>query len=536
MKSKYKYILLSLGCVFTFSECDKQLDLQPQIVLTDQNFYQTETDFEAASRAPYSTLLNYYFDQSGMGWYQSQLFPDDDFVPSQGSNNPNEDFLWNANNGDFSWIWQQSYKGIARANTVIENLPKATKFSDEGKKARFEAEARFMRAYFYFILTINFGNVPVVTTVLNKVEDTRVPNSQPGEVWDLIISDLTFAKQTLPAQWDGNNLGRATAGSAIGLLGKTYLYRAQWDNNANLYAKAIEEFNLLVGRYQLQPNYEDNFDINKENNGESVFEIQFSPGGNNAWQPNDFYEPGQAGNDIWSAGTGRAIVWRASCGPTNECAPGANGLGYGIMHISTSLQNEYEPGDPRREATIFQDGDDYLKFYSNTPTKFSKLWSVTGSTPAKYIRKDDYYQNFDVVPYNRSINNDRIIRYADVLLMLAEAKLLGNNDVAGAAELINQVRERADPSKLILIPRPVSVDKDQMMRWLMHERRVELALEGHRYNDLVRWHRAGLINIKDDVDFGRATPQANWSERNLLKPIPQRELDLNTQLKQNPGY
>jgi hypothetical protein len=215
------------------------------------------------------------------------------------------------------------------------------------------------------------------------------------------------------------------------------------------------------------------------------------------------------------------------------CAPGANGLGYGYFHVSTSLQAEFERGDPRRPSTIYLEGDDYFG------TPYRSGWSITGSTPAKYIKQEGGKEVLDFgarFPFNRSINNERVIRYADVLLMLAEARLLGNNDIAGAATLINRVRRRADPTAAVLPDVPATLSATDMFKRLMHERRVELALEGHRYNDLVRWHRAGRINIKTDVNFGRTTANQNWSPQHLIKPIPQAELDLNSALVQNREY
>jgi hypothetical protein len=121
--------------------------------------------------------------------------------------------------------------------------------------------------------------------------------------------------------------------------------------------------------------------------------------------------------------------------------------------------------------------------------------------------------------------------------MSAECKILGPTpNLAAAAGLINQVRRRADPGGTILPNVSAALNQTQMFRALMRERRVELALESHRYNDLVRWHRANLINIKTDIDFGRPPANANWTPRNLLKPIPLRDLDLNKNLSQNPGY
>jgi hypothetical protein len=198
------------------------------------------------------------------------------------------------------------------------------------------------------------------------------------------------------------------------------------------------------------------------------------------------------------------------------------------------LQDAFETGDPRRIETMYLEGDPFP-----TPTStvtFRSAWSVTGSTPSKYVRRDKSGAEVTGWQPNMGINNERVLRYADILLMSAESKILGSSmDLAGAAALINQVRRRADPTGAILPDIAVS-NKDQMFKALMKERRVELALESHRYNDLVRWHRAKLINIKTDIDFGRTPANNNWSEKNLLKPIPLRDLDLNSNLIQNPGY
>ncbi|HSI78892.1 MAG TPA: RagB/SusD family nutrient uptake outer membrane protein, partial [Lunatimonas sp.] len=175
--------------------------------------------------------------------------------------------------------------------------------------------------------------------------------------------------------------------------------------------------------------------------------------------------------------------------------------------------------------TFYVPGDDYFG------VPYDPAWSITGATPSKYLR------NFITYPEpNAGSNNERIIRLADVYLMLAEAELLGNNNVARAAELINMVRRRADPSGNILPDRPSTASQQEMLDWLLHERRVELALEGHRYNDLVRWHNAGVINIPTDIDFGSTLANQNWNSTHLLKPFPQREIDLTADLVQNPGY
>lgn len=512
-------IALTLFCLL-FTQCTRELDLRPLGVLDDETFYQNESDFDAASLSPYSTILNLYYDQFGQGWYQAILIPDDDITLRNNEANEQEDFLWLPQNGQFTYLWQQCYKGIQRSNVIIDQLPKAKQFADESRKARYEAEAKFIRAYFHFILAVNFGKPPVIDSVITSIPQSRIGSSVPGEIWDLIESDLRFAKQNLPADYDAENTGRATSGAASGMLGKVLLFRAQWESKPELYTAAAAEFNEIIGsgKYTLTTNLADNFSLATENNSESLFEVQFTRGDFNPWLAVD--------GDDGAAGTGRYIFWRAGCGPANDCAPGANGAGYGILSVTQPLQNEFEPNDPRRVEFIYLDGDDFMG------EPFKKDWSVTGSTPAKYI-KQDVASGF---PPNISQNNDRILRLADVILMLAECKLLGPaGDVPGAAALINQVRHRADPTDAILAPRPSGATKEQMVAFLQHERRIELCFEGHRYDDLVRWQRAGLLNVSD-IDFGRTPANQNWSEKNLLKPIPQREIDLNPKLTQNEGY
>ncbi len=517
-----------------FAKCDDKLDLGPVGELTSQTFYQTEKDFEAASLSPYSTILNYYYDQNGQGWFQGMLYPDDDVRNPQGNNNQ-EEFNWLPNNSHFSYLWNEAYKGIMRSNVILARLPEAQNFSDEANKLRFEAEAKFIRAYFYFILVRNFGSPPLVTTVIENIDDSRIGNSQPGEIWNLIEEDLKFAKANLPGEWGNANKGRATSYAAQALLGKALLFRAQWENNTAKYDEAIAELNGVVtsGEFSLVDNFGDNFNEATENNQESIFEIQMTRGDFNPWLPTDF-GLGQNQN-VGAAGTGRKIFTGAGC-HNGECAPGANSFGYGQVHITSSLQNEFEANDPRIYNTMYKQGDAYAD------STFQSAWSITGATPSKYIRPF-IPEGF---PPNISTNNERVLRYADVLLMLAEAELLGNDNVARAAELINMVRDRALKNHEIvygtpapagtLPPRLDNVSKEQMFDWLMHERRVELALEVHRYDDLVRWHRAEFIDISTDIDFGNTLANQNWNEKHLLKPIPQGELDNNQNLNQNPDY
>ncbi len=521
--------LLLVGGLFT--QCEKKLDLSPLGALDEQTFYQTENDFKSAVLLSYSALLNYTYDQNdGGGWFQGVLLTDDDVTTANNDVNQLEIFNWTSANGEWRRLWETTYKGIQRSNIIIEKLPVAASLPEPLRKS-FDGEARFLRAYYNFFLAIHFGQAPLIDKTPRNLEDTRSASSAPGQLWDLVIADLRVAKANLPAKQDDANLGRATSGAASALLGKVLLYRAQWDNKPDLYAQAAAEFQGLVGKYSLVKNFGDNFKPTGENNAESVFEIQMGIGGFNPWLPADF-NFGEGG----AAGTARLIYFRAACGLNpGDCAPGANAQGYGRIQITSGLQKEFEKNDPRRAATIFLDGDAYNTGENANGLKkwmYKGLYSATGSSPAKYVLGDN---NIDFRS-PLSVNNERVIRYADVLLMLAECKILGaTKDFIGAADLINQVRRRADPTSIIL-PDVKAGTEAEMFKALQHERRVEFALESLRYNDLVRWQRAGKINIKTDVDFGRPAANAAWSVKNLLKPVPQSERDLNPAIAQNPGY
>lgn len=521
-----KYIsLLSITLCFTYTHCDKQLDLAPLGQLSEASFYQTEAEFEAGTYGVYSSLINLYWNDQ---YIRLDIWPSDDAVPPNNNTEDLENFNWTPTNGGNSdHFWSQAYTGIARANALIEQLPNAKRFADESSKPRFEGEAKFLRAYFYFLLAIHFERPPITLTVIEgSAENARLPLSEKGEVWDAIIEDLKFAQGNLPENFGEGDKGRATANTASALLGKVYLYRAQWENNPTFYENAVTEFNKVIGKYSLVP-YGDNFSATHENNPESVFEIQFVFGsGDNTWLSTDF---GAAGDqNVGSGATQRSVHFRPGCFNA-DCAPGANDRGYGNVHVTQTLESEFETGDPRRAETIFLDGDSYPHVDGAAPYKGS--WSVTGSTPAKYILHDDPSQ--PPGRPNASLNNERVIRYADVLLMLAEAKILSSApDFAGAAALINQVRQRASAT----LPTVPAGTRDAMFSALMHERRVELAFEAHRYNDLVRWHRANLIDIKTDIDFGRQEANQNWSEKHLVRPIPQGQRDINSNLGQLDEY
>ncbi|HET8654555.1 MAG TPA: RagB/SusD family nutrient uptake outer membrane protein [Longimicrobiaceae bacterium] len=614
-----RWVVVPAIAVGLLTQCKGFLDTQPFGSLNTATYYKTAKDYESATIGAYATLQDLTYSPCCSTILKSGLLPDDD--TRGGGADADNDFAWTPGNGNLSYVWDVSYRGILRANLILQQLDQTDQLTD-AEKARFGGEAKFVRAYFYFLLARYFGTPPLVTTVATSIADTRPPNSDPGQLWDLIESDLQDAVTGLHGLQLEN--GRANEWAARALLGKVALYRAEWGGgpknspdamsgvlgsssvDAEL-QKAIDNLQAIVesGNYALVP-YQNNFDYTTENNQESLFEMQASWGTDiNGWAATDENGGGA------SSGTGRQTITGA-CGFNGINAPGCGDWGYGQLIATPTLVAAFQkfdsmavtiPGQTIEAAVVTRDPRAYFTFYSTGQqfghsnsgscaaipvpynTKWScdndkgaivasdtAKWSVTGYTPAKYIRPFENYGGGMMLNQSVSQNNERLIRYSDVLLMLAEAKLLKNNDVAGAADLINQVRARArntwdaaygagsaDKDLYASFSKPStpaewgsladissSVSPDSMLTALMHERRVEFAFEeGHRYGDLVRWQRAGLIDIPGRISAAKAAnttffgdPQAdqNWSKTNLLRPIPGGVIDLDPNLQQNPGY
>jgi len=532
-------LLATFVCTLVLASCDPALDAQPQGELNEETFYNNAKDFRAGIFGAYSTLLNLYYQQFGDPWIKENMWPSDDFRPPVAGSFNLEQFNFQPTSGAFNTLWNQLYKGILRSNKVIQQLPDAQGLS-ESEKARFEGEARFLRGYFHFMLARKYGDAPIVDGVIESVSESDVGNSEPGAIWSFVEKDLRFAAENLPEEWGSENQGRATRYSALGMLGKVLLFDAQWNDDAK-YDEAIDVFDQVVnsGQFRLMDDYRDNFRVATENNDESLFEVQMTRGDYNPWLPVDFSEEGSGFQG--AAGSGRIIFTGAAC-YQNNCAPGANAYGYGQVAVTEPLQDAFEENDPRRWFTYYTEGAPYPSTEISDSQPWDTSWSITGHTPAKYVRSD---MNFSRFPLNITTDNERILRYADVLLMLAEAELLANNNTSRAADLVNQVRERARNNYQEAYGDSASVPEDLLPpisaselthEDIRHERRVELAGELHRYDDLARWHRAGLINIDEDIDFGGDRANSTWSEQYLLFPIPQEEIDNNENLEQNPGY
>lgn len=402
-----------------------------------------------------------------------------------------DEFTVLPNNGLINDFYKGHFAAINKCNVVLQQSDLFKTTISESDYFLSRAEARFIRGYLYFNLVRTFGGVPKVETVLTEEGTFNIGRATKEEIYALVEEDLKFASQYLPVQWEANYIGRPTKGSAEGVLAKVYLYQQKW--GASL---AAAQAVIGTGVYNLTNPYTVIFTEKGENTSESVFEIQ------------NLY------NKTYQFGSQYAEVQGLR-------APGSLNLGWGFNTPSQQLVDAYESGDPRKDATILFKGE---------TTPYGEVIPTT-------LDNERYNQKVYTNPSNRIEANAqngmwvniRILRYADVLLMAAEAaNELGQTDVALAN--LELVRARARGSNGAILPKIVERDQALLRNLIRHERRIELAMEQERFFDLVRW------GIADEVLDAAGKPGFTKG-RNELMPIPQSEIDKsNGKLIQNPGY
>jgi hypothetical protein len=401
-----------------------------------------------------------------------------------------DNFTFAPTNFFFNDFWNGQYLGISKANEVIERVP-AIQMTDSLKN-RYIAEAKFLRAYFYFNLVRTFGGVPKITAVPTEENaSVATPRSTPAEIYQLIEQDLREAIPVLPARYDVANIGRATSGAAKGLLAKVSMYQKKWPEVLRLTNEI-----MASGEYNLNTPYPVIFTEAGENSSESVFEVQATISQ-------------QCSPDEAKLGSQYSEVQS----PRPQ-------LGWGFNVPTESLANAYEPGDPRREATIIFAGETLLDGFRLDP----------GAANPRYNQKAYVYQTESRSPcgLGDAGENIRILRYADVVLMNAEAANELNDGLKAAASL-NMVRARARANQAGVLPDVSFTGQAQMREAIWRERRVELAMEHERFWDLVRQGRAAQVLQAHGKSF--------VAGKNELMPIPQQQIDASGGvLAQNPGY
>ncbi len=472
---------------------------------------------------------NSYFSE----WYIGDIASDDALKGGQnvadGADAYDIDnFKTNANNNIILDYYRAKYQGIIRCNLALDKVgayePDET-LSLERKNCLL-GEAYFLRAFYYFQLVRVFGGVPLINEVLDSSERWKQPRATVEEVYTSITDDLKQAEKLLYAKsaYAEDDLGRATRGAARAMLCKAYLYIKDYDN-AYLWGKKFVDEEYTAGEYSLCGNYADNFTLAGENGPESVFEIQY------AADPTSDYGEGFG----FTRGTFSTILTRP-----RMSSLGSNS-GWGWNHPTQNLFNEFESGDIRREVSIGVPDEASLQevevTYLGTPYYNNKTaYSEGGTFPA-------------IDHHSRGALNYRLIRAADVLLLYAEAALESGKDVNAAKWALEEVRSRAracasTADALPAFPgyRGYSDDTASLRDAIRHERRVELAMEGHRWFDIVRWGIAAQVMDKDSGTYGRSESEEARAEmasfipgKHELFPIPAEEIALNP-MEQNPGY
>ena len=415
------------------------------------------------------------------------------------------------------WVWSAMYQCVTRANEVLANVPDID--MDPELKNNILGEAHFIRAFNYFNLVNNWLNVPLITVPIADIEEPNlISQADPSEVWAQIETDLKSAQQLLPVAWASDGVGRATSGAATGLLGKALLYQGK-------YAEAKDEFAKVInsGTYQLTEDYAHNFTEEFENNSESLFEIQLIADGNGGW-----------GAD--APGRGKGAAYQPDLAPTGFTNQNGMRINEWVLDLYMDEQTINGQTDPRAFITLFWDTNDSTNYRGNVlraRTYQNKTYAEafpngnTGIFANKYL---DWQFNGHASSqdggWHGAGNNLRMLRYADILLMFAEAEFMLNGSTAAALDAINQVRTRADMAPFTSIT----------MQDIEDERVKELTFERTRYFDLLRWGKVveRIVNNPDLKSESAGT--AAYKPGREYIAIPQNEIDGNPNFKQNEGY
>lgn len=517
MKTYYINILLIILAVNSWG-CKKDLlNVKDPNNVNEENFYKTANDAVLGTNSVYGTM--YRKDNFGWVYIWESVLTDDERWDSEGSPalyggvaSGIETAL--GSNSYVRRVWNASYATIARANVAIAKIPAIE--MDETLKNRLLAECRFFRAFMYQRLLMRYGDVPLMLKLPS--EDVLLPSrSTKAEVLKVVFDDLNFAAQYLPKEYTGVDIGRVKKGAALVLKARVEMSNQMW-TEAAASAKACLDLN-----YGLNSSYSDLFNKpGTENLGESLFEIQW---GNSA---------GDFGSQINTRYTDNGEATTAPGGwnwgqvlqnLVNEY-DNADGTPFvlGARDVRTDL-TQYQNRDPRLAATINYEGSDYF----GIPWK--RTWTATMYGWKKYTISSAVLNTLPkgTIPYNWIV-----LRNAEAYLSYAEAQNEAVGPDPSVYAAIKEIRRRAGISNPDL---PAGLTKEEMRNKIRHERRVELAGESVRFEDLLRWKT--LKSALENKHLGNPGVNwiiSNWGEFRYLWPIPQQERDLNKNLTQNAGY
>ncbi len=476
---------------------------------TEEDFFKTQDDFERTVYGIYAKMNGWYAWNGGVQGvnggntpnFTMWTLPGDDATTTAGGPYaaPEAFGTLQASNEVVGRFYNVAYEIVSRANVLLEaQADEQGVYQTPGRKDAHKGEALFLRAYAFFNLWNFFGTAPLITFRVRETSEAYLPPSQGTQLLDQAITDLREAVTLLPDSWDDANIGRVTKNSARGMLGKVLVFRGTVNDAAADFTDAIQSFDQITGA-SLVADFSDNHAFDTENNSESLFEYQASqPSFDNIWLPDEFNT---------TDGTMSTASYTAY--------ENINNFGYGgAQTVATQkLVDMFDPGDPRLPLTVDP---------------------VTREV-RKYVLRDQKNQ-----VGASSVNNPRILRYADVLLLKAEAIIRSGGSTATAIGLINQVRARARNMGGGAEPADFNTgetSEDVIKQWIRDERFRELAFEeANRWWDVRRWAMAGEITLNnaffdsDNANFNFEYPT------NLNFPIPLSELERNPEMHQNEGY
>ncbi len=466
-------ILVAILTVFSTS-CKEILDEDPRSLIVPDKFFTSQQEIQQAVNGVYSYLNN------------SGLYNQDHWNNSESNTDltlPRNDLRYSANFGvgDAYLQWQTLYAAINAANITISGI-KQSSVKDNTKNPLL-GEATFLRGFYYFLLTTYYGDVPLWTDEIKDVNTTStLPRSSVEDVYKQIIEDMSYAETVLPVSYTCDIKSRATKGTAEALLARVYLYDKNWQK-----AKEYAEKVIGSGNYRLLPNYGDIFLEVNERNNEIIFSVEFKTLVVGTWR-----------HSMYTQSKGREGI--------------ADFKGYTSLLPSTYLTSLFEPGDLRKDQLVINEWKGIQ--FKKGPYFGPKFFDL--NAPVRDSGKDFY-----------------ISRYAEVLLILAEAENELNGPTIDAYNAINEVRSRAGLQALS------ELTQEEFRKALMKERAIELLGEAHRRWDLNRWHKlVEQINAMFSMDgstYPASSPLVIESYNELYK-IPGAEIVKNPNLTQNEGY
>lgn len=569
MKRNIIQSIIFAGLGYLLTSC-YDLDLNPLSQGSSENWYSNETEIEMALKDGYRPEFWPIDEES---WTDDFMYRETQYAIVNGSLNGQDDIVTS--------MWSKQYKAIARANTILSNMEKAASLGiSESKIKQYTAEALFLRASRYATLISHFGDVVYLDKVVDIDEAFKIGRTPKDEVIPLVYADFDNAIQNLPLKYSKSETQRATAGAAMALKARFALYMGDWTIAADAAKKCMD-----TGAYSLHPDYENLFLSTTRNSKESIFVL-----------PRSITDKVTIGNWVVLNAIPRNVGGWGAMVPTWDLLA-AYTCSDGLPIDESPLFDSHDPfknRDPRCNATIVPFGSKFLGFeYNPHPEALEVMNYNTGKMQKNNdTRANARFASFNGLLWKKGIDetwlangfdvdpDQIIIRYAEVLLMYAEAKIELNQIDQSVLDAINMVRARAygvDKSAVDLYPAVMTTDQNKLRKVIKQERRMEFAHEGLRYMDLIRWRLASkaltsknygmlypssmliekvtskggwfwpstpLIDEDGIADFsamenaGLIMPitQRAWNDRQYLWPIPTKEVLINENLKQTDGY